>query len=138
MTATRREALSTIAVAAAFATVPAVAAEPTVPIDSDRSKWERLLAERDELRKASESHSRNFEGVVPKSEQWKRLTAQEDALSSRIAAVEDTIMDTPAPDGEALLWKIEHFFTPADTLWSEDYAEQFYADARRILSAGRA
>jgi hypothetical protein len=64
---------------------------------------------------------------------WERANDQHDALAERLSHVEDTIMNTPAPDGEALLWKMENFFTPEDTPWAEDYADQFYADARRLL-----
>lgn len=138
MSATRREAIAAIATASVIATVPAVAvAEPTVPVSADRTHWDALVRQRDELREALQRHSARLNAETPKSEPWKRMSRQEDALAERLSHLEDRMLDTPAPDGDALMWKIENFFGPSDTVWAEGFADQFYADARRLL-AGRA
>ena len=44
----------------------------------------------------------------------------------------------PAPDGEALLWKIERLYKPGEGMWEEGYEDQTHADIRRFLLNGRA
>jgi hypothetical protein len=44
----------------------------------------------------------------------------------------------PAPDGEALLWKVQQLYKPGEGEWSEGVEDQTHADLRRLLSGGRA
>jgi hypothetical protein len=135
MTATRREAMTTFAAIAAVGT--AAVAEPTVVVSSDRSRWDALLAQRAELHHAIKVQSEHVLHTTAESPHWARGNEQLDALCHSSCKLDDTIMDTPAPDRDALLWKIETFFGPDDTVWTGGFADQFYADARRLL-AGRA
>ena len=63
-----------------------------------------------------------------------RLEKHVDQYSAALTA----LVELPAPDAEALLWKINHLFTAADTTWTEEYTAQFHSDATRLLSQGRA
>lgn len=63
----------------------------------------------------------------------------DEAAVYRVDLCEVRLMETPAPHGRALLWKIDHLVhgegdgtTPS---WSIDYVEPMLADARRLLGA---
>lgn len=58
-----------------------------------------------------------------------------DALSQRICDAEERLMNMPAPDGEALLWKVDKLWKPETDIWSEDYTRQTHSDLRRMLGA---
>ena len=61
-----------------------------------------------------------------------------EAISERHSEALDALVEMPAPDAEALLWKITYLFTASDTCWSEDFTAQFFTDANRLLLKGTA
>lgn len=61
-----------------------------------------------------------------------------DALSDAIVRAEEVLLKMPAPDGEALLWKVNRLYAPGEGIWEPDYEAQTHADLRRFLSVGRA
>lgn len=72
-------------------------------------------------------------------------TERNEALCSAMCDAEDALIEMPAPDNEALLWKLDHLFGPdarsADgnsASWARDYIDVVVADARPLLSNGRA
>lgn len=56
-----------------------------------------------------------------------------DALTNEICAAEQALLDMPAPDGEALMWKINRLYSPADSLWEPSFVAQTHADLSRFL-----
>ena len=68
-----------------------------------------------------------------------------EALGERMAEAEGALIEMPAPDMEALLWKLDHLFGPA-IHGTENYSNSYcsawinavVADARRHLASGRA
>ncbi len=108
------------------------------PAHNKRTK-ERRRAALDsvlEFRRKNEEHNRAT-GYTQAAERNDRLD------EARYNAKWDLIR-TPAPDGEALLWKLETLFGPdachdgSVTPWSEEAIAPVMADARRLLSHGRA
>jgi hypothetical protein len=72
-------------------------------------------------------------------EAFERLDHAQDALK----AAEQVLFDMPAPDHEALLWKLEHAARSGlrDSFprpWEGERADPVLADARRLLSVRRA
>jgi hypothetical protein len=73
-------------------------------------------------------------------------SAANDRLDAAANAYSDTtskLLEMPAPDGEALLWKLDYLF--GDTVegdyspgWSASIMQTVMTDAQRLLSAGRA
>ena len=61
-----------------------------------------------------------------------------DALSEAITAAEDVLLKMPAPDGEALLWKVDRLYCEGQGIWAPGFESQTHADLRRLLSTGRA
>ena len=61
-----------------------------------------------------------------------------DALSEVISNAEEILLNLPAPDGEALLWKVNRLYAPGEGLWEPDYEAQTHTDLRRFLSIGSA
>ena len=65
-----------------------------------------------------------------------------EALGERAYEAEWALMDMPAPDGAALLWKLEKLLDVerdgGTAGWSGEAVAQTMADARRLLSDGRA
>jgi hypothetical protein len=61
-----------------------------------------------------------------------------EALTSAIFDAESVLLNLPAPDGEALLWKVKRLYSPGDGIWGEAVEDQTYADLHRFLSHGRA
>jgi hypothetical protein len=72
-------------------------------------------------------------GMEEAEEEW-------EALGERRYAAEWALMDTPAPDLPALLWKIEHLFDEDGDLkcLNAEATAVALSDARRLLSHGRA
>lgn len=64
--------------------------------------------------------------------------AHSDALSNAICEAEEILLTMPAPNGEALLWKVNRLYAPGEGIWEPDYEAQTHADLRRFLSNGRA
>ena len=67
-----------------------------------------------------------------------RISQQQEDASEAYSDALSVLVEMPAPDSEALLWKIRYLFTSADTAWVEEYTAQFHRDAKRLLSTGRA
>lgn len=63
--------------------------------------------------------------------------AHYDALTTAICDTETVLLNLPAPDGEALLWKINRLYKPGDGIWSKGVEDQTHADLHRLLT-GRA
>lgn len=74
---------------------------------------------------------------------WDGLNDKLDKLSDELSDAQTRLLKVPAPDGEALLWKLDHLFGEEQTgdycdAWSMDLINPLLADARRLLSQGRA
>ena len=69
---------------------------------------------------------------------WSQAHDAYDAAIARQIEAEKVLFDMPAPDGEALLWKMERLYKPGEGIWSEGVEDQAHADLRRFLSHGRA
>jgi hypothetical protein len=61
-----------------------------------------------------------------------------DALTDAIVEAEEVLLNMPAPDGEALLWKVNRLYPEGEGIWEAGYEAQTQADLRRFLSTGRA
>ena len=58
-----------------------------------------------------------------------------DRLSGAIGDAEEVLLNIPAPDGEALLWKVKRLYAEGEGVWEAGYEAQTHADLRRILSS---
>ncbi len=74
-------------------------------------------------------------GMDEAEEKW-------EALGQRAYEAEWALMNTPAPDALALLWKLEKLLAAdpngSTDSWAEHAVKQTMSDARRLLSTGRA
>lgn len=61
-----------------------------------------------------------------------------DALSYAIGATEEVLLNMPAPDSEALLWKVNRLYPQGEGTWAASFEAQTQADLRRFLLIGRA
>ncbi len=66
---------------------------------------------------------------------WSEACDRHDALWSRVSELSGELLRLPAPDGQAVMWKVQELYTPGDGLWSADMEEQTHADLRRLLVA---
>ena len=57
-----------------------------------------------------------------------------DAAVDRVSDERDVLIKMPAPDGEALLWKLDWLLF-SDNPWEDHLTDQAHADARRYLGA---
>lgn len=61
---------------------------------------------------------------------------RESELDEALCASIDTLLQMPAPDADALAWKLNELFSPTDdgetASWSHDYVKQTLADAVRL------
>ena len=69
---------------------------------------------------------------------WDAVNEHYDALSSAIGDTETVLLDMPAPDADALLWKVERLYRPGEGMWTEGVEDQTHADLSRFLSTRRA
>ena len=69
---------------------------------------------------------------------WRAANSHYDALSEAICDAEQVLLQLPAPDGEALLWKVNRLYAPGEGIWEPGHEDQTHADLRRFLSNGRA
>lgn len=69
---------------------------------------------------------------------WTAINDRYEAISEEICAAQAVLLAMPAPDGEALMWKVQQLYTPGDGIWEADYEQQTHADLRRFLLNGRA
>ncbi|HZG10168.1 MAG TPA: hypothetical protein VEZ70_14425 [Allosphingosinicella sp.] len=91
----------------------------------------RVVAAADE-RDAKVKAIRDRFGMGAAEDKWERL-------SNATYDAQWALMAVPAPDGEALLWKLNILMGDDAVTWdSEKVVDPFMADARRLLSHGRA
>jgi hypothetical protein len=69
---------------------------------------------------------------------YSKAHAHYDALSAALSAAEAALLNMPAPDGEALLWKVNRLYAEGEGIWAAGFESQTHADLRRLLSNGRA
>jgi hypothetical protein len=69
---------------------------------------------------------------------WSAAHDTYEAAIARQCDAEGQLLRMPAPDGEALMWKVESLYKPGDGLWGEGVEDQTHADLRRFLLTGRA
>jgi hypothetical protein len=69
---------------------------------------------------------------------WSTAHEHYDALTGRICDCQATLLNIPAPDGEALMWKVENLYTPGEGVWEASYEAQTHDDLRRLLLQGAA
>jgi hypothetical protein len=76
---------------------------------------------------------------------WDAMNDKYDALVEETCAAESVVITTPAPDHDALLWKMERLFGPdvrpdedSGDCWCAEWMNSVLADARRLLAQGRA
>ena len=71
---------------------------------------------------------------------WDAINERSDGLSEACCDAEGAVLAIPAPDGTALMWKLDRLFGPgactngSTASWSEEYIAPVLADARRLLS----
>lgn len=65
---------------------------------------------------------------------YSKAEAEADAAVDRCCAARDVLLAMPAPDGAALLWKLDWLFF-SDHLWADGYIDQTVADARTMFGA---
>ena len=61
-----------------------------------------------------------------------------DTLTDAIVDAEELLLNMPAPNGDALLWKVNRLYTPGEGIWEAGYEAQTHADLHRFLSQGGA
>lgn len=97
---------------------------------NDRAPWERAMAAHRSARKDLEADD---------------YTDRYDALSEAYGCATDGMMQTPAPDGPALLYKLEYLFgeeacggDSCSPAYQADWVNAFMRDAYSLLFEGRA
>ncbi|MCA1653668.1 MAG: hypothetical protein ABR588_05915 [Sphingomicrobium sp.] len=97
-------------------------------------------ATRAKIKAACESvrEFRRLEADAAEHTGYKAFFEQHEALLGRLCEAQTVLVEMPAPDAEALLWKINHLFQQEDVTWTPEYTAQFHSDAARLLSNGRA
>ena len=69
---------------------------------------------------------------------WTRAGQHYDKLSDGIADAEKVLLNLPAPDGDAVLWKVNRLYEPGSGMWADGVEDQTIADLNRFLLPGRA
>lgn len=72
---------------------------------------------------------------------WPQVLEESNRPSDRAQELHTRLIGSPAPDGAALLWRVEEFFGTPDAWesggfgvsWAPDIVDAFVADARRLL-----
>ncbi len=64
---------------------------------------------------------------------WSAAHEHYEALTSRICDCQATLLNMPAPDGEAVMWKVQNLYAPGDGVWEASYEAQTHSDLRRFL-----
>lgn len=73
-------------------------------------------------------------GAIDAETGYSKAEQEHDSAVDKMCEARDALIAMPAPDGEALLWKLDWlFFT--DHVWNEDFVAPAIADARRMLKA---
>jgi phage shock protein A len=102
-----------------------------LPGKYDHYRAYHRLIEADEARKAQIQRLDELHG-------WSAAHDAYDEAMSRQMKAERVLLDTPAPDGEALMWKVAQLYTPGDGIWEPSVEQQTHTDLRRFLLGGRA
>lgn len=58
-----------------------------------------------------------------------------DTADDRVSEAEQRLLDLPAPDGAALLWKVNRLYAPGEGIWSEGIEDQTHSDLHRLLGS---
>ena len=95
------------------------------------------VRQRQQLADAADARDEQI-AAINQLHRWDAVNEHYDGLSSAICDAEQALLNMPAPDGEALLWKVDRLYTPGEGIWSAEYEAQTHSDLRRFLSQGRA
>lgn len=84
-----------------------------------------------ELVEAAEAREQQLRAIDQK---LGRTAASEryDAAVDRLCEAKDRLIAMPAPDGDALFWKLDYLFF-SENYWQKDFVGQTVEDARRLL-----
>jgi hypothetical protein len=160
---TRRQALAGLAITAALGAMPVVALTNVQP---DRTAWNAAIAAYEKADKdADVAHERwnraaeTYQAITgrtpwdkgPMDEAASRLSGFAqlnhtiDEWGDRVAEAAERVLEMPAPDSQALLWKLEYLFGSeldggacSTSCWSAEFFAQTMTDIRRLLTVGRA
>lgn len=140
----RREMLTGVAVAGATVALSAPTIAKNTP--AGRAAWDEAMADFERtqaLRDAYEPTLDNLGKAIQAGKEehradWEAAFNHADELDDVVNAAETVLLDMPAPDGEALLWKVGRLYGPGEGIWSEGVEDQTNADLHRFLSQGRA
>lgn len=112
------------AVLGAMAVIPAAVALPAAAQTVDRSAWEAAFAAMERAEAAFDPAADNC-----------------DEAGFAFCEAQSALIQTPAPDGGALLWKLDALFGPAARdpgdyggTFCPDWINAVMADARRLLA----
>jgi hypothetical protein len=140
----RREMLSGMAVAGATVALSTVTAAKSLA--ASRAAWNEAMAHFERSRAHRDAYEPTLDNLgkaiqAGKEEHradWEAAFHHADELDDAVNAAETVLLDMPAPDGEALLWKVGRLYGPGEGIWSEGVEDQTNADLHRFLSHGRA
>jgi hypothetical protein len=76
--------------------------------------------------------------AIDRKYNWEAVNEHYEALQSAIVDTQSVLLNMPAPDSAAALWKVERLYKPGDGISGEEVEDQAYADLHRFLSIGRA
>lgn len=99
----------------------------------DKARQRRALLSVRDFRRAEQA-AKDRCGLDAAEARW-------EAADDELTAAEEALVMLPAPHGEALLWKLElvmEVSNGSSAGWDEKWVDAIMADARRLLSAGRA
>jgi hypothetical protein len=140
----RREMLTGMAVAGA--TVALSTATIATSLPASRAAWDEAMADFERTRADRDAYEPTLDNLgkaiqAGKEEHradWEAAFHHADKMDDAVGAAETVLLDMPAPDGEALLWKVNRLYKPGEGIWSAEYEAQTSADLHRFLSNGRA
>ena len=152
-------------IAGSAATAASLAFSPNTPLTPGRSDWDAAMHQMQDADAAYDAHYRNVvlpiedsletrlrsNGIVKGSHHydekrravfadardWHAAHEELDRLCDVFVDKQDVLMKMPAPDHEALRWKLDKILENSHgstTAWSWEYAVQTVEDYRRLLS----
>jgi hypothetical protein len=107
------------------------------PLPDSQPEYKRHFEQSEKLLEAVERREAEFR-AIDKRMGRSALNDKYEALRDKACEFEMELLNMPAPDGEALMWKVDNLYTPGDGIWGEGVEDQTYADLRRFLLTGRA
>ena len=139
----RREMLTGMAVAGATVALTAPTIAKSLP--ASRAAWDKAMADFERTRAHRDAYDPtlgNLGNAIQAGKEehradWEAAFHHADKMDEAVSAAETVLLDMPAPDGEALLWKVARLYTPGEGIWSEGVEDQTNADLHRLLSQGR-